>query len=61
MIEDVVRFTSDSPYGDYAFGEMGVLKGFVSGGDGTPCAVVRKAKTLTYVLAPLTSIQCMKV
>lgn len=52
---DEITFTSSSPYGDYQKGQTGVLAGFMHGGDGVPCAVVRTSDG-HYVMAPLTNI-----
>ena len=52
-----VKFINDSPYGDYQEGDTGIVDGYVSGGDGVPCAVVIKDKFDTFVLAPLSSIK----
>lgn len=54
-----VIFTSSSQYGDYEIGEKGVVDGYVSGGDGIPCAVVVKDNGC-FVLACINHIVIYK-
>lgn len=54
-----VIFTSNSQYGDYKIGEKGVVDGYVSGGDGIPCAVVVKDNG-RFVLANIYHIVIFK-
>ena len=51
-----VVFQSDSPYGDYHVGELGIVDGYVRGGNDDPYAVVIKEDG-SFVLAFLSSIK----
>ena len=55
MKEDLVIITDDSPHKDYHKNEMGILKGFMRGGDNVPCAIVRLGRR--YVLVPVYSLE----
>lgn len=50
-----IKFTSDSPFGDYRKGDIGVVDGYVRGGDDVPCAVIIKENG-TFVMANLNQI-----
>lgn len=50
-----IIFTTNSPYGDYNRGESGIVVGWMQGGDGVPCAVVKR-KDGRYVMSPLNHI-----
>jgi len=54
-----IVFLFRSQYGDYLAGETGVVDGYVSGGDGTPCAIVICDRNSQFVLAPLTHLKKM--
>ena len=50
-----IIFTTNSMYGDYKRGEKGTVLGWMQGGDGVPCAVVKRNDG-RYVMSPLNHI-----
>ena len=46
-----VLITGYSPHGEYKSGDRGIVDGYISGGDGTPCAVVIIGKR--FILVPV--------
>lgn len=58
MIHEYIEFSSDDPHGNFKKGDTGTLLGFVSGGDNTPCGVVKH--NWIYEAIPLYFLRPMK-
>ena len=57
-MREYIEFSSDDPHGNFKKGGTGTLLGFVSGGDNTPCGVVKHDGI--YEAVPLYFLRPMK-
>lgn len=58
MIREYIEFSSDDPHGNFKKDDAGTLLGFVSGGDNTPCGVVKHDGI--YEAVPLSFLRPMR-
>ncbi len=55
---EYIEFSSNDPHGNFKKGGVGTLLGFVSGGDNTPCGVVKHDEI--YEPVPLCFLRPMR-